>query len=190
MVNEVEINSDGITAPIGSFSWSLLAMLNGYQVQRSGWNGKGLYVSYEKEKVYHTEDGKNIKYSESLVIHVNDMLIPYNLTLSDALANDWKLIGREMFAQIAPIGSFAWALTKVKEGKKIQRSGWNGKGMFIYFVPKGAYKPCTPIAESLVNKEGLVEYREYLAHKTTSGDVVPWTISQADVLANDWEVIE
>lgn len=41
--------------------------------------------------------------------------------------------------------NFGKALENLKEGKKVQRQGWNGKGMFIYYVPKGEYKPCADI---------------------------------------------
>ena len=86
--------------------------------------------------------------------------------------------------------NFGKALEKLKEGKKVQRQGWNGKGMFIYHVPKGEYKPCTAIAEQLVNENGLVEYGAYIAIKTVQGNVVPWLASQADMLAEDWQVVE
>lgn len=86
--------------------------------------------------------------------------------------------------------NFGEALEKLKEGKKVQRQGWNGKGMFIYYVPKGEYKPCTAIAEQLVNENGLVDYGAYIAIKTVQGNVVPWLASQADMLAEDWEVVK
>ncbi|MGN9136032.1 DUF2829 domain-containing protein [Clostridium sp. HCP1S3_B4] len=86
--------------------------------------------------------------------------------------------------------NFGKALEKLKEGKKVQRQGWNGKGMFIYYVPNGEYKPCTVIAEQLVNENGLVEYGAYIAIKTVQGNVVPWLASQADMLTEDWEVIK
>ena len=70
------------------------------------------------------------------------------------------------------------------------RKGWNGKNQFIYYVPEGAYKPCTNIAEHLVNEQGLVEYSPYIALKTVQGNVVPWTPSITDILANDWRITE
>ena len=85
---------------------------------------------------------------------------------------------------------FGKTLEKLKEGKKVQRQGWNGKGMFVYYVPKGEYKPCTVIAEDLINENGLVEYGAYIALKTVQGNVVPWLPSQTDILAEDWEVVE
>ena len=86
--------------------------------------------------------------------------------------------------------NFGEALKKLKEGRKVRRKGCNGKGMFIYYVPKGEYKPCTVIAEQLVNENGLVEYGAYIAIKTVQGKVVPWLASQTDILAEDWEVVQ
>ena len=73
--------------------------------------------------------------------------------------------------------------------KRAYRKGWNGKNQFIYYVPEGLYRPCTKIAEGLVNEQGLVEYRPYIALKTVQGTVVPWTPSISDVLAKDWMVM-
>ena len=41
----------------------------------------------------------------------------------------------------------------------------------------------------LVNEQGLVDYAPYIALKTVQGQVVPWTPSVSDVLAEDWMVI-
>lgn len=80
-------------------------------------------------------------------------------------------------------------LLALQDGIAITRAGWNGKGMFLYHVPKGAYKPCTKIAESLVNEEGLVEYDEYIALRTATSTVSPYCMSQEDIFATDWQVI-
>ena len=86
--------------------------------------------------------------------------------------------------------NFGQAIEALKNGKKVARVGWNGKGMFLYYVPVGAYAPCTEIAASLVNENGLVEYGAYIAMKTVHGNVVPWLASQTDMLAEDWIIIE
>lgn len=85
--------------------------------------------------------------------------------------------------------NFGGALTALKLGKKVAREGWNGKGMFVYLVPSGAYAPCTEVAKSLVNDEGLVEYNPYFAIKTVSGTVSTWVPSVNDCLAEDWYVV-
>ena len=76
---------------------------------------------------------------------------------------------------------FGTAIDAMKDKRKVARKGWNGKGMFLYYVPAGAYAPCTDIAKSIVNKDGLVEYGAY---------VVPWLASQTDMLAEDWMIVE
>ena len=86
--------------------------------------------------------------------------------------------------------NFGQAIEALKNGKKVARVGWNGKGMFLYYVQAGAYAPCTEIAASLVNENGLVEYGAYIAMKTAQGKVVPWLSSQTDMLSEDWNLIE
>ena len=88
------------------------------------------------------------------------------------------------------IMDFGTAIDAMKDKRKVARKGWNGKGMFLYYVPAGAYAPCTDIAKSIVNKDGLVEYGAYIAMKTAQGNVVPWLASQTDMLAEDWMIVE
>jgi len=82
--------------------------------------------------------------------------------------------------------SFGHALVALQEGRKVARSGWNGKGMFIYHVPANEYAAQTEAARSVFGDK--VPYGAYLAMKTAQGNVVPWLASQTDILANDWVV--
>ncbi len=86
------------------------------------------------------------------------------------------------------IFDFSTALVSVKNGSKIQRQGWNGKGMFVYFVPENSYPAITEIAKQTFGD--MVPYGAYLAMKTAQGNVVPWLASQTDILAEDWQIIE
>lgn len=70
---------------------------------------------------------------------------------------------------------FGQALTQLKAGYRVSRTGWNGKGMFVYLVPAASYP---------------AQRRAYLAMSTVDGDVVPWVASQTDILASDWEIAE
>lgn len=84
--------------------------------------------------------------------------------------------------------NFSEALEELKEGKKLQREGWNGKGMFIYWVPGGEYKAQTAAARDTFGD--LVPYRGYIAIKTAQNDVVPWVASQSDILEEDWQIVK
>lgn len=83
---------------------------------------------------------------------------------------------------------FGTALHFMELGERVQRAGWNGKGMFVYQVPAASYPAQRNAKGVLVGDypEDMVPYAAYLALKTASGEVVPWTISQSDALATDW----
>lgn len=86
--------------------------------------------------------------------------------------------------------SFGLAIEAAKKGAKITRRGWNGKGMFLYYVPEGRYPARTDAAKSIAAEDGKVDYGAYIAIKTAKGNVVPWLASQTDMLADDWEVVK
>lgn len=83
---------------------------------------------------------------------------------------------------------FGAALMNLKEGKRVARMGWNGKGMFLYYVPAAAYPPCTEVAKAAFSGND-VPYGAYIAMKTAQDNVVPWLASQSDMLADDWYVV-
>lgn len=87
---------------------------------------------------------------------------------------------------------FGLAIVAAKAGKKIARVGWNGNGMFVYYVPAAAYTPMTEIGKEIagLGVENKVQYREYLALKTAQGDVATWAPSGSDSLAEDWVILD
>ncbi|CAM3845408.1 DUF2829 domain-containing protein [Parendozoicomonas haliclonae] len=82
--------------------------------------------------------------------------------------------------------TFGEAIEAIKQGKSAKRSGWNGKGMFIYYVPGGDYKTQTEVAQNVFGE--TAHYLPYIAFCTAQGDVVPWLASQTDILATDWSI--
>lgn len=88
------------------------------------------------------------------------------------------------------MNEIGWAIKRMLHGSRVAREGWNGKGMFLYYVPAGNYPARTDVAKSEWGENGLVPYQPYIAMKTTQGTVVPWQASQTDLLAQDWVVID
>ena len=86
--------------------------------------------------------------------------------------------------------TFSDALEALKSGLKIARSGWNGKGMFLYLVPANSYPAQTGAAKAYWGDDALVPYGAYIAMKTAQENVVPWLASQTDVLAEDWVIVD
>lgn len=86
--------------------------------------------------------------------------------------------------------NFGEAIEALKLGKKVCRKGWNGKGMFLYLVSAGSYPVKMDAAKSIADENGNVNYGPYVALKAANGSVYPWNASQADMLSEDWEVVE
>lgn len=91
--------------------------------------------------------------------------------------------------------NFGKALELMKQGGRVCRKGWNGKGMFIYLV-KGTTLDSRdklrneadnhiPSLESEVKINSHIDM--FAADKTI---VIGWVASQTDMLAEDWEIAE
>ena len=87
--------------------------------------------------------------------------------------------------------NFGQVIEAIKTGSKTARSGWNGKDMFIYYVPENVYPANGNKLNTMsgIFPDDLVPYRAYIAMKTAQNDVVPWVASQSDILADDWVVV-
>lgn len=74
---------------------------------------------------------------------------------------------------------FGAALQELKRGNKVERSGWNGKGLWLELQ--------TPDENSKMTLPYI--YINYPSDaKTTPGARVPWLASQTDMLAEDWSI--
>lgn len=92
---------------------------------------------------------------------------------------------------IADSFDFGLAIHCLKNGKKVARAGWNGKGMFIYYVPAASYPMQRNNLKTMggIFPDDMVPYRDYLALKTAQNDVATWTPSVSDALATDWQLV-
>ena len=81
---------------------------------------------------------------------------------------------------------FGVALTHLKQGSRIVRKGWNGKGMFVYLVPAASYPVQTGAAKAYFGEGSMVPYNAYMAIKNVDGTVSTWVPSVNDCLAEDW----
>lgn len=87
--------------------------------------------------------------------------------------------------------NFSEALDLLKQGKRMERQGWNGKRMFI--VLQKGYPDGIPINKNTAEATGIPEgtvckFLPYIMMKTAGGEFVPWLASQTDILANDWSI--
>lgn len=106
---------------------------------------------------------------------------------------------------------FSKALSELKKGKKIQRNGWNGKGMYLILKqsypvnghlnagdPNKILEPYPDGSDNIPKTEGG-QMLSFIVMKTAGcsrywgepfSDFVPWLASQTDILAEDWQKVE
>lgn len=106
---------------------------------------------------------------------------------------------------------FGEAINALKQGKRVSRQGWNGKGMFIFERPsdelttefiiekvksipdsvKAFFK--AKDANEMPSEQGLtrVKFGAYLCMYAADGSIVNgWLASQTDILAEDWCILD
>ena len=93
---------------------------------------------------------------------------------------------------------FSEALEKCIAGAKITRRDWNGKGMFVYYIP-----PHDVRIEDWENRSGntpLTDKEKEIGCVHIAGHfdmynaqnirIIGWLASQTDMSSDEWEVIE
>ena len=83
--------------------------------------------------------------------------------------------------------NFGLAIEALKKGKKCRRAGWNGKNQHIELASAISY---TSPEGTIVNANHEAIGNKAIAFCGTSGIQMGWLASQADMLADDWEIVE
>jgi hypothetical protein len=153
-------------AVLMNFAAAVGVMRNGKKVRLSDWMGYWFMDGEGNIKVF-TRDG--------------DVLDTPNIDRYKD-REDWSVTDGSM--------GFDFAIRALKNGKRVARNGWNGKGMWLYLVPGSTFQVSegrplaahSPVGES-------VNYRPHIDMKTADGSHVPWVASQTDMLSNDWVLV-
>lgn len=72
------------------------------------------------------------------------------------------------------MNGIGWAVKQLQDGRRVARSNWNGRGMWL------------ELQRPDVNSKMTLPY-VYL--NTALGDRIPWVCSQSDLLSFDWEIV-
>ncbi len=86
--------------------------------------------------------------------------------------------------------TFSAALQSIKDGKRVAREGWNGKGMFLFLVPGSTFQVNRPPLLGIYPEGTTIDYHAHIDMKTAHGYVVPWLASQSDLLSDDWVEVD
>ncbi len=75
---------------------------------------------------------------------------------------------------------FGEAIKQLKNGNRVSRAGWNGKGMWLVLIHPG--NACHK------SSAGCFDMQPCIGMKTAQGNMQPgWLASQNDMLAEDWQ---
>lgn len=90
---------------------------------------------------------------------------------------------------------FGSAIRWLKEGKRVARAGWNGKGMYLWLLPAAAVKAewCKEphLKQLAIDNGGEIEALGSIRMLTADKKVLTgWLASQTDMLSNDWELVD
>ena len=86
--------------------------------------------------------------------------------------------------------TFGVAIEALKRGERVARAGWNGKGMWLKYVPEDFCTHAVVLAEQdLPNGSSCLQALPWIGMKTADNKFVPWLASQTDMLADDWVML-
>ena len=137
-------------------------------------NGENVIVAHDEDrpekvkKATACEDGYKVQYPDGYV--------------------SWspKDVFEEAYRPIDGL-NFGLAIEAAKMGKRIARKGWNGKNQYVEMATCISYKNN---AGEIVNVDHCNIGNKALAFVGTSGVQMGWLASQADMLADDWYIVD
>lgn len=91
--------------------------------------------------------------------------------------------------------TFEEALDALKNGYRVVRRSWQLYDPGSFICRQKGYPTGIPINENTAEATGLEEgttmrFRPYLMVVLTDGSAMPWTPSQLDLFAEDWQILK
>ena len=138
---------------------------------------------------FDQEIGEKIAYEQAL----DHMWMPYGFWLHQKMHGEAEKNNIEDVLPKTKYMDFGQAVRVVKNGIRVCRSGWNGKGMWLGLVHPDDDDIVPPRPTYAV--AGIAGYATngclpWIGMKTADNKFVPWLASQTDVLAEDWQIAD
>ena len=162
------------------FAEALKTMKGGKRVKLPSWGG---YWCWDKESqtiLMHTKDGGCMDIRETQNVEY---------TIQNILSDEWIVADGQNCPILGGEAAFSFgeAIKYLKRGMKVARKGWNGKNQYIQLATGISYKTATG---KIINCEHEAIGNKAIAFVGTSGVQMGWLASQADMLADDWVIVE
>lgn len=123
--------------------------------------------------------------NEHFWIHHEDT-VGYTLAVPKFIRDKGKslIVGEKVYIRNLTFGQ---ALERMKDGERVSRSGWNGKGQYVFLAHEADF---VTDADLSAYDQLEVEVHDMLVLKTAQDTFQPgWLATQTDMLAEDWYVV-
>lgn len=162
------------------FIEALKAMKEGHKVKLPSWDGYWEYDTDGDRIWIHCKGGRVLEIRETEVL---------TFTLENICSDEWMIADEVNTPELGGFATFGFgeAIKYLKRGLKVARNGWNGKGQYVELASCISYKNA---AGEEVNVEHKNIGNKALAFVGTSGVQIGWLASQADMLADDWIIVD
>lgn len=163
------------------------ALNEGKKIKLVAWKNAYWYRNQEGVVMNHFEDTSSEQDVPTSRLFPRDLMWVVKGDWEVVEENDQQVIDSP--AVPVPNFSFGVALDYIKEGKKVAREGWNGKGMFLFLADDIEFH--TPADLSCVEDvKGDLTGQSIVLKTADDKFVVGWLASQTDMLADDWNIVE
>jgi hypothetical protein len=95
----------------------------------------------------------------------------------------------DITVDVSPKHSFGWALEAMKLGKKVRRAEWEYRD-FLYLVPGSTFSVSRAPLLGIYLGGTAIDYQPHIDQRKIDGTCGVADINQADMLAEDWQVVE
>lgn len=157
------------------FSKAYQALKQGKKIKREHW--LGYWIKEDNKIMMYCKDGNKLDLTDSEDIF---------FTIDNLIQDDWVVIKEDNENVKLEVNTFTFgeALRKLKQGKKVARTGWNGKGIFIELQVPDEYSKMT-YPYIFIDTTGLKT-----DNQNAPKNRVPWLASQTDMLSEDWQLVD
>ena len=168
------------------FEQALKAMKQGVKVKLPSWGGYWCWNPEKETVMMHCRVQDTDKGQEPVLDIRETQRVEY--TLQNILSDEWVIADESNTPVLGGEATFNFgdAIKYLKRGLKVARKGWNGKGMYLLYVPDEKW--------GIIEKIGLGipkgNLLPWIGLKTANGKFVPWQASQTDMLADDWIFVD
>jgi len=156
------------------------AMKAGHKVKLPSWGGYWEYDPKTDRIWMHTKDGRVLEIRETDVL---------TYTLENICSDEWIIADEGNTPLLGGFATFGFgeAIKYLKRGFRVKRQGWNGKNQYVELASGISYVNGDAHIVN-VNHDNIGN--KALAFVGTSGVQMGWLASQADMLADDWCIVE